>query len=142
MIQTSKESVKVGDKVIANEEFHWSGFIDGEVIEVKPYKDVTRMSNEPSYQDNRFGVTILGKFKRRDFITDVEYEETRRIHSCDFMIDPTYDVNTTWGKYHGYAKALFFTSKEIKDNFNESLRIKKMNYHLNSAKSYGYKEKS
>lgn len=137
-----KELVKVGDKVIANEEFHWSGFIDGEVIEVIPYKDGTRMSNEPNYENNRFGVKILGRFKSRDFMSDVEYEDIRRINTCDFMVNPIYDVNTTWAGYHGYAKAIFFTSQEIKDNFNESLRIKKMEYHLNSAKSYGYKEKS
>lgn len=137
----SKELLKVGDKVIADDTFiNLSGFIDGEVIEVTPYKNVITMPNEPKYEDNRLGVKILGKFKRRDFLTDVEYEETRRISSCDFMVNPTYDVNTTWGKFHGYAEALFFTSQEIKDDFNESLRIKNMNYHLNSAKSYGYKE--
>jgi hypothetical protein len=134
--QMSKELVKVGDKVIADDTFiSLSGFIDGEVIEVTPYKNVITMSNEPKYEDNRLGVKILGKFKRRDFLTDVEYEETRRISSCDFMVNPTYDVNTTWGKFHGYAEALFFTSQEIKDDFNESLRIKNMNYHLNSAKN-------
>jgi hypothetical protein len=134
--------IKVGDKVIANADIShgWGGFIDGEVIEVIPYKDGIRMSNEPSYQNNRFGVTILGRFKERDFMTDVEYIDTRRIHSCEFKVNPIFDVNIEWTNYGSYAKALFFTSQEIKDNFNETIRIKNMEYHLRKAKSYGYKE--
>jgi hypothetical protein len=137
----NKDVIKVGDKVIANDEFHWSGFIDGEVIEVKPYKDGSRMSNEPNYDNNSFGVTILGRFKQRDWMSDVEYTDTRRIHSCEFKVNPISDVNIDWTNYDSYAKALFFTSQEIKDEFNELIRIKNMNYHLNSAKAYGYKEK-
>ncbi len=137
----NKDVVKVGDKVIANDEYHWSGFIDGEVIEIIPYKDGFRMSNEPNYKNNSFGVTILGRFKRRDWMSDVEYIDTRRIHSCEFKVNPISDVNIDWTNYDSYAKALFFTSQEIKYEFNELIRIKKMNYHLNSAKAYGYKEK-
>jgi hypothetical protein len=137
----NKDVVKVGDKVIANDEYHWSGFIGGEVIEIIQYKDGSRLSNEPNYENNSFGVTILGRFKGRDSITDVEYIDTRRIHSCEFKVNPISDVNIDWTNYDSYAKALFFTSQEIKDEFNELIRIKKMNYHLNSAKAYGYKEK-
>jgi hypothetical protein len=136
----NKPTISVGDKVIANDEFiRGTGFIDGEIIEIIPYKAGSRLSNEPNYENNKFGVTILGKFKKRDFITDSLYEEISRIHSCDFALNPIYDVNTRWVNYNGYAKALFFTSQEIKDKFNELIRIKNMNYHLNAAKSYGYK---
>jgi hypothetical protein len=139
----SKEefNIKVGDKVIANDEFHRYGFIDGEVIEITPYKDGTRMSNGPSFNDNKFGVTILGRFKGIDSITDREYEYVRRVCTCDFKINPKFDVNIDWTCYGSYAKALFFTSKEIKDEFNEMIRNQKMEYHLSMAKVYGYKEK-
>jgi hypothetical protein len=138
----NKDVVKVGDKVIANDEYYRFGFIDGEIVEIKPYKEVgSRLSNEPNYENNSFGVTILGRFKGRDSITDEEYTYTRRIHSCEFKVNPISDVNIDWTNYDSYAKALFFTSQEIKDECNELIRIKKMNYHLNSAKAYGYKEK-
>jgi hypothetical protein len=137
----NKDVVKVGDKVIANDEYYRFGFIDGEVIEIIQYKDGSRLSNEPNYENNSFGVTILGRFKQRDWVSDVEYIDTRRIHSCEFKVNPISDVNIDWTNYDSYAKALFFTSQEIKDEFNELIRIKKMNYHLNSAKAYGYKEK-
>jgi hypothetical protein len=137
----NKDVVKVGDKVIANDEYYRFGFIGGEVIEIIQYKDGSRLSNEPNYENNSFGVTILGRFKQRDWVSDVEYIDTRRIHSCEFKVNPISDVNIDWTNYDSYAKALFFTSQEIKDEFNELIRIKKMNYHLNSAKAYGYKEK-
>lgn len=140
ILKEKEEIIKVGDKVIANDEYYRSGFIDGEVIEIKPYKDGTRMSNEPSYNNNSFGVTILGRFKRMDDVFDKEYMETRKIYSCEFKVNPTFDVNVTWTDYNSYAPALFFTSKNLKDNFNELIRIKNMNYHLNAAKFYGYKE--
>jgi hypothetical protein len=73
-------------------------------------------------------------------MTGVEYIDTRRIHSCEFKVNPIFDVNIEWTNYGSYAKALFFTSQEIKDNFNETIRIKNMEYHLRKAKSYGYKE--
>lgn len=142
----SKEefSIKVGDKVIANDEFHWSGFIDGEVIEIIPYKDGSRMSNEPSFNDNKFGVTILGRFARMQNVISGEsygeqYEYTRRIYSCDIKINPIFDVNIEWSCYGSYAKAIFFTSQKIKDDFNEMIRKKNMEYHLRMAQSYGYK---
>jgi hypothetical protein len=137
----NKDVVKVGDKVIANDEYYRFGFIGGEVIEIIQYKDGSRLSNEPNYENNSFGVTILGRFKQRDWVSDVEHIDTRRIHSCEFKVNPISDVNIDWTNYDSYAKALFFTSQEIKDEFNELIRIKKMNYHLNSAKAYGYKEK-
>jgi hypothetical protein len=136
-----KIPVKVGDKVIANDEYHSLGFIDGEVIEVNPYKGGRRMSNEPSYNDNKFGVTILGRFKYIDFIAGKECERTRNIYSCDFKINPIFDVNVEWSGYDSYAKALFFTSQKIKDDFNEMIRNKNMEHHLAMAKSYGYNEK-
>ena len=137
----SKEKfpVKIGDKVIANDEFHYSGFIDGEVIEITPYKDEHRY-NQPAFNDNKFGVTILGRFKGFDDMTDKPYEYTRRIYSCDFKINPVQDVNIGWTCYDSYAKALFFTSQKIKDDFNEFIRKKNMEYHLGMAKSFGYKE--
>ena len=137
----SKEKfpVKIGDKVIANDEFHYSGFIDGEVIEITPYKDEHRY-NQPAFNDNKFGVTILGRFKGFDDMTDKPYEYTRRIYSCDFKINPVQDVNIGWTCYDSYVKALFFTSQKIKDDFNEFIRKKNMEYHLGMAKSFGYKE--
>ena len=135
-----KFPIKVGDKVIANNGFHHSGFIDGEVIEITQYKDGNRMSNEPSYNDNKFGVTILGRFKRRDFMTDKEYEYTGNVYSCDFKINPIFDVSIEWTCYGSYAKALFFTSQKIKDHFNEIIRKKNMEHHLAMAKSYGYNQ--
>jgi hypothetical protein len=122
----SKEefNIKVGDKVIANDEFHWSGFIDGEVIEVTPYKDGTRMSNEPSFNNNKFGVTILGRFKKIDLMSDKEYECTHRVYTCDFKINPKFDVSIDWTGYGSYAKALFFTSQKIKNDFNNTIRNK------------------
>jgi len=131
-------NVKVGDKVISNDKFHWNGFIDGEVIEVIPYKDGRRMSNEPNFNDNKFGVTILGKFKDIDSMTDKEFEYTRRVYTCDFKINPKFDVSVEWTDYGSYAKALFFTSKKTKDEFNEMIRNQKMKYHLSKAKAYGY----
>ena len=74
-------------------------------------------------------------------MSDMEYIETRKIHSCEFKVNPIFDVNIGWTDYNSYAKALFFTSQEIKNEFNELIRVKNMNYHLNSAKAYGYKEK-
>ena len=131
-------NIKVGDKVIANDGLHWSGFIDGEVIEVIPYKDGTRMSNEPNFNHNKLGATIVRRFNGRDSMTDVEYEYTRRVYTCDFKINPKVDVNIDWTNYGSYAKALFFTSKEIKDEFNEMIRNQKMEYHLSMAEAYGY----
>jgi len=131
-------NIKVGDKVIANDKFHWSGFIDGEVIEVTPYEEKRGLSNAPNLDNNKFGATILGRFKGIDSITDREYEHTRRIYTCDFKINPKVDVNIDWTNYGSYAKALFFTSKEIKDEFNEMIRNQKMEYHLSMAEAYGY----
>ena len=135
-----KFSIKVGDKVIANDEYHSLGFIDGEVIEITPYKDGIRMSNQPSFNDNKFGVTILGRFKVFNGITGEQYECTRRIYSCDFKFNPVFDVSIEWTCYDSYAKALFFTSQKIKDDFNEMIRKKNMEHHLVMAKSYGYNE--
>ena len=73
-------------------------------------------------------------------MTDKPYEYTRRIYSCDFKINPVQDVNIGWTCYDSYVKALFFTSQKIKDDFNEFIRKKNMEYHLIMAKSFGYKE--
>jgi hypothetical protein len=132
--------VKVGDKVIANDEFHRFGFIDGEVIEVIPYKDGTRMNNEPNFNHNKFGVTILGRFKEIDSMTGKWFEYTRRVDTCDFKTNPKFDVSIEWTGYGSYVKALFFTSKKEKEEFNERIRKQKMEYHLNIAKAYGYEE--
>ena len=70
----SKIKVNVGDKIIPSDEYGMNGFISGEIIEIIPYKPGLRMSNDASYEDNSFGVTILGKFRQRDFMTDKEYE--------------------------------------------------------------------
>jgi hypothetical protein len=134
-----KVKVNVGDKIICGDEYRYSGFISGEIIEIIPYKPGRyRLSKDASYEDNMFGVTILGKFRERDFMTDVEYEFERRVYSCDFALNPIYDVNVSWLGYQGYAKALFFTSQELKDEFYDGLNKKKMEYHLNSARSYGW----
>ena len=117
----SKVKVNVGDKIISNDEYHKRGFLGGEIIEIIPYKPGLRMSNDASYEDNSFGVTILGKFRQRDFMTDKEYEFERRVHTCDFALNPIYDVNLDWLGYNRYAKALFFTSEELKDEFYKNL---------------------
>ena len=41
--------------------------------------------------------------------------------------------------YNRYAKALFFTSEELKDEFYKNLYQKEIEYHLNSARSFGWK---
>lgn len=134
-------SVKIGDKVIADDRFHnFGGFIDGEIIEITPYKEKRGYSNAPNLDDNKFGVTILGRFKKRDLVSDKEYEYTRRIYSCDFKVNPKVDVSVDWSNYDTYAKALFFTSQKIKNDFNDMIRNKNMEYHLSMAKRYGYVE--
>ena len=133
-----KVKVNVGDKIIPSDEYRMNGFISGEIIEIIPYEPGSRMSNDASYEDNRFGVTILGKFRERDFISDKEYEFERRVHTCDFALNPLYDVNVRWLGYNGYAKALFFTSGELKDEFYKNLYQRKIEYHLNSARSFGW----
>jgi len=130
--------LKVGDKVIANDEFHWFGFIDGEVIEVTPYNNDVYVVNFP--RNIQFGVTILGRFKTRDQMTGVEYEYQQRVYSCSIKVNPTNpEINIDWTGYGSYSKAIFFTSEEEKKKFKDAHNKFYMNYHLSKAAVFDIK---
>lgn len=130
--------LKVGDKVIANNEFHWYGFIDGEVIEVTPYNNDVYVVNFP--RNIEFGATILGRFKRIDQMSGVEYEYKERVYTCSIKVNPTNpDINIDWTGYGSYSKAIFFTSEEEKKKFYDAYNEANMNYHLGKAVAFGYK---
>ena len=78
--------IKLGDKLIANDEFHWSGFINGEVIEVTPYDNDIYDISVSNIID--FGVTILANFKSKNDVTGQEYIYQKNIYSCSLKINP------------------------------------------------------
>lgn len=133
-----KTKVNIGDKVIAGNEFR--EFIEGEIIEIKQHKNVSTMSGDPNYEDNKFAITILAKINLRDQFTDKFFEITKHLHSCDFALNPIYDVNISWLGYNGYTKSLFFTSEELKNQYYKNINEKNIQFHLNSARSLGWED--
>ena len=135
-----KPKVNVGDKIIADNQFNqkFGEFIEGEIIEITQHKNVSTMSKDPHYDDNQFSVTILAKINIRDQWTGEFFETTKKIHSCDFALNPIFDVNTSWLGNNGYARALFFTSEELKNEFYKNIMKTKIQFHLNSARSFGW----
>jgi hypothetical protein len=113
--------VKVGDKLIANDEFHWSGFINGEVIEVTPYDNDIYDISVSNIID--FGVTILANFKSKNDVTGQEYIYQKNIYSCSLKINPiNLEINIDWSGYGNYAKAIFFTSDLEKKKFYDDYK--------------------
>ena len=134
-----KYKVKVGDKLITNNGFNYSGYVEGVVTKITPYRTDIHLVNVPS--DVTYGITIRATFKRYHDITGKEYTHQRDIETCNMKINPkNTDINIDWTNYGLYCKAIFFTSEEEKKKFYNRQRENKMNYHLRMAKSFGYVE--
>jgi len=121
--------VKVGDKLICNDAFSDSGYIEGEIIEINTI-------DQPNYGID-FTVTILAKFRLyRNFKA---YIREIKINTCSIKINPfDININMDWTSYGSFCKGIFFTSEEEKKKFVDKFNKCEMNYHLNMARKYGY----
>ena len=128
--------VKVGDKLIPNDEFyHTTGCNEFEVIEVTPYDTSVRAIGGD--HRNKYGVKIVGLVNGSDITGDFKYY--RRMMTCDIKINPDIYINTKWSWYNEYCQGIFFTSQEEKTKWKKAYNESMVDYHLNSARSYGYK---
>jgi hypothetical protein len=129
--------VKVGDILIPNDEFYYTtGCNEFKVVEVKPYNmDVTGVIGQNP--NNKYGVKIEGLVTRNDL---TEYKYMRKMMTCDIKINPDIFINIKWGWYNEYCQGIFFTSQEEKDKWVKNYNDSMVEYHLNSARSYGYKK--
>lgn len=129
--------VKVGDILIPDDEFYYTtGCNEFKVIEVIPYNmDVTGVIGQR--RDNKYGVKIEGFINGSD-ITG-EFKCYRRMMTCDIKINPDIYINTKWSWYNEYCQGIFFTSQEEKTKWKKAYNESMVDYHLNSARKYGYK---
>lgn len=128
--------VKVGDKLIPNDEFYYTtGCNEFEVIEVIPYNmDVIGAIGQR--RDNKYGVKIVGLVNGSDITGDFKYY--RRMMTCDIKINPDIYINVEWSWYNTYCQGIFFTSQEEKTKWRKAYNESMVDYHLNAARKYGY----